>query len=77
MTVRAKFDLEGDISKMSKINLWSYKVASELVLYPSFMHSPTVSPNFDVASDASQVEKAPDLILTTRNDENLKKLKLR
>ena len=34
-----------------------------------------MSPNLDVAPDASQIEKDPDLILTTRNDDNLREVK--
>ena len=41
---------------------------------PSFIHPPTASPNLDVVSDTSQAEKAPDLILTTRNDENFEEV---
>ena len=70
MHIHAKFDLGGDISKISKVNLRSYNLAPRPVLSPSFIHPPTVSPNLDLASDASQVEKGPDLILTTRSDEN-------
>ena len=33
-----------------------------------------MSPNLDVAPGASQIEKGPDLILTTRNDDNLKEV---
>ena len=70
MYIHAKFDLGWDISKISKVNLRSFKLTPGPVLSPSFIHPPTVSINLDVASDVSQAEKAPDLILTTRNDEN-------
>ena len=70
MNVHAIFNLGVDISKIFKVNVRSCKLAPGQVLSPSFVHPPTVSPNLDVASYSSQVEKAPDLILTTRNDEN-------
>ena len=70
MHIHAKFDLGGDISKISKVNLRSCKLAPGPVLSPSFIHPPVVSPNLDVAPNIFQAGKGPDLILTTRNDEN-------
>ena len=46
----------------------------DLLLDPLFIHPPTVSPNLDVDPGASQTEKYPDLILTTRNDDNLREV---
>ena len=74
MSIHARFELGGDISKISKVNLRSCKLAPGPVLSPSFIHPPTVSPNLDVAPGTSQIEKDPDLILTTRNDDNLREV---
>ena len=74
MNIHARFDLGGDISKIFKINLRSCKLAPGPVLSPSFVHPPTVSPNLEVAPGASQIEKGPELILTTRNDDNLEEV---
>ena len=57
MHIHARFDLGGGISKISKINLRSYRLAPGTVLSPSFIHPPTVSPNLDVATGASQKKK--------------------
>ena len=70
MNIRAKFDLGGGISKISKVNLRSCKLVPGPVLSPSFIHPPTMSPILDVAQDTSQTEKGPNLILTTINEEN-------
>ena len=74
MNVHAIFNLGVDISKIFKVNVRSCKLAPGQVLSPSFVHPPTVSPNLEVAPGASQIEKGPELILTTRNDDNLEEV---
>ena len=71
MYVHARVGIGGSDLKVSKENLRSCSLVPGLILSPSFIRYPSVSPNLDLAPNSSRIEVDDNFTLTTRNDENL------
>ena len=74
INVYARFDLEGSVSKLSKVNLRSYSLALGPVLTSDFIYPHVVPPYVDTAYNSYGREMVANFILTTTNDENLQEV---
>ena len=74
INAHVRFDLGGKNYKISKINFQSCSLAPCHVLTSNFIHPPVAPPHVITASNSSQIKVDSNLILTTRNDDNLQEV---